>query len=48
MNERGIYKVEGNRLVMCFQKDGTPPPDFTARRDDGKGRRVFEFERVSK
>jgi hypothetical protein len=31
---------------MCSQKDGKPPADFTARRDDGKGRQVMEYERV--
>jgi uncharacterized protein (TIGR03067 family) len=42
----GIYKVEGNKLLMCSQKDGKPPTDFTARRDDRKGRRIMEYERV--
>jgi uncharacterized protein (TIGR03067 family) len=42
----GIYKVEGNKLIMCSQKDGTPPAEFSAHRDDGKGRRIMEYERV--
>jgi hypothetical protein len=42
----GIYEVEGNNLIMCSQKDGKPPADFTARRDDEGGRRIMISERM--
>jgi uncharacterized protein (TIGR03067 family) len=42
----GIYSVEKDKLMMCFQKDGKPPEGFTVRRDDGKNRRIYEFARV--
>jgi uncharacterized protein (TIGR03067 family) len=42
----GIYSVEKDTLMMCFQTDGKPPEGFTVTRDDGKGRRIYEFTRV--
>ena len=42
----GLYSVEKDKLLMCFQADGKPPEGFTVKRDDGKDRRIYEFERV--
>lgn len=42
----GIYTVEKNTLMMCFQSDGKPPEGFAVTRDDGKDRLIYEFERV--
>lgn len=42
----GIYAVRDGQLLMCFQGDGTIPEAFVANRNDGKGRRISEFDRV--
>ncbi len=47
----GIYAVLGkdrkDMLWMCDQADGQPPESFTVVRDDGKGRRIWEYRRTT-
>jgi len=47
-SQSGIYAVRDGKLQMCSQGDGKPPDSFTVRRDDGKDRRILEFERVKR
>jgi hypothetical protein len=46
---KGIYKLEGNRLVTCFALNGKDrPTEFESKKNSGTALQIFEKQKADK